>query len=140
MSEPNLTYRGAVHTWHCDHMGHMNVMWYVGKFDEATWQLFATIGITSGFMRENQRGMAGVEQQITYKKELYPGDVVSIYSRVLEVKEKSIRVEHVMKNGVSGEIAATMILTALHIDTTKRKAIAFPPEVKARAEALTAKP
>jgi acyl-CoA thioesterase FadM len=31
------TYRGVVYPWHCDHMGHMNVMWYVGKFDEATW-------------------------------------------------------------------------------------------------------
>ena len=28
------TYRGAVYPWHCDHVGHMNVMWYVGKFDE----------------------------------------------------------------------------------------------------------
>src|SRR6185295_20168046 len=36
-----LTYRGAVYPWHCDHMGHMNVMWYVGKFDEANWNLFA---------------------------------------------------------------------------------------------------
>ena len=41
------TYRGAVYPWHCDHMGHMNVMWYVGKFDEATWNLFATLGVTT---------------------------------------------------------------------------------------------
>ena len=34
MAEPILTYRGTVYPWHCDHMGHMNVMWYVGKFDE----------------------------------------------------------------------------------------------------------
>jgi acyl-CoA thioesterase FadM len=33
----NPTYRGTVYPWHCDHIGHMNVMWYVGKFDEATW-------------------------------------------------------------------------------------------------------
>jgi acyl-CoA thioester hydrolase len=31
-----LTYRGTVYPWQCDHIGHMNVMWYVGKFDEAT--------------------------------------------------------------------------------------------------------
>jgi acyl-CoA thioester hydrolase len=31
-----LAYRGTIYPWHCDHMGHMNVMWYVGKFDEAT--------------------------------------------------------------------------------------------------------
>ena len=40
------TYRGTVYPWHCDHMGHMNVMWYVGKFDEATWNLFALLGLS----------------------------------------------------------------------------------------------
>ena len=29
-----ITYRGVVYPWQCDHMGHMNVMWYAGKFDE----------------------------------------------------------------------------------------------------------
>src|SRR5690348_6691658 len=113
MSEPLLTYRGTVHTWHCDHMGHMNVMWYVNKFDEATWHLLAAIGVTREFMDRNQRGMAGVEQQITYKKELYAGDVVSIYSRVLEIRDKVIRAEHTMKEEVSGEVAAVMVLTAV---------------------------
>ena len=41
------TYRGAIYPWQCDHMGHMNVMWYVGKFDEATWNLFAALGVTA---------------------------------------------------------------------------------------------
>ena len=41
-----LTYRGTVYPWHCDQVGHMNVMWYVGKFDEATWHLFHAIGLT----------------------------------------------------------------------------------------------
>jgi len=62
MGEPLLTYRGAVYPWHCDHMGHMNAMWYVGKFDEATWQLFAAVGLTAAWLRTNDRGMAAVEQ------------------------------------------------------------------------------
>ena len=33
MSDLPLTYRGGVYPWHCDHVSHMNVMWYVGKFD-----------------------------------------------------------------------------------------------------------
>jgi hypothetical protein len=41
MKDIGITYRGVVHQWHCDHMGHMNVMWFVGKFDEATWNLGA---------------------------------------------------------------------------------------------------
>ncbi|HVJ11136.1 MAG TPA: acyl-CoA thioesterase, partial [Burkholderiales bacterium] len=67
MSDLIETYRGAVYPWHCDHMGHMNVMWYVGKFDEATWNLFALLGVTTTFLKENRRGMAAVQQNITYR-------------------------------------------------------------------------
>ena len=45
-------------------MGHMNVMWYVGKFDEATWSLGAMMGMTAQYLRENKRGMAAVDQRI----------------------------------------------------------------------------
>jgi acyl-CoA thioesterase FadM len=77
-SELIETYRGAVYPWHCDHMGHMNVMWYVGKFDEATWNLFAAMGVTAAFLKENQRGMAAVQQNITYQRELLAGAGVSM--------------------------------------------------------------
>ena len=53
--EASITYRGAVYPWHCDHVGHMNVMWYVGKFDEATWNLFLQVGITPAYLREQAR-------------------------------------------------------------------------------------
>ena len=33
--------RGVVYPWQCDHMGHMIVMWYTGKFDEPTWHLLS---------------------------------------------------------------------------------------------------
>ena len=46
MADLFLTHRGVVYPWQCDQMGHMNVMWYVGKFDEATWQMFAQMGLT----------------------------------------------------------------------------------------------
>jgi acyl-CoA thioester hydrolase len=51
-------------------MGHMNVMWYVGKFDEATWNLFASLGVTPAYLREQSRALAAVQQNITYKREL----------------------------------------------------------------------
>ena len=41
-----VTYRGTTYPWQCDHVGHVNIMWYVSKFDEANWNLFANIGIT----------------------------------------------------------------------------------------------
>jgi acyl-CoA thioester hydrolase len=137
MTEARLTYRGTVYPWHCDHVGHMNVMWYVGKFDEATWHLFAAIGLTPAFLRDNGRGMAAVEQNIAYRRELHAGDIVSVYSRILEVKDKAIRFEHEMRKDDTGEIAATTVLTALHFDTAARKACTFPVEVREKAAGLS---
>ena len=62
MTELPITYRGTVYPWHCDHVGHMNVMWYVSKFDEATWQFFNLLGISPSYLRTAGRGMAAVDQ------------------------------------------------------------------------------
>jgi acyl-CoA thioester hydrolase len=133
LSRSLITYRGAVYPSQCDHMGHMNVASYVAKFDEATWQLFAAIGLAPSRLRTGGIGMAGVEQHIEYKRELYAGDVVTVTSAVLEVKDRVIRFAHEMKNDETGETAARTTLVAVHLDTTKRKARAFPDDVRERA-------
>src|SRR5262245_84672 len=88
-TEPPVTYRGVVYPWQCDHMGHMNVMWYVGKFDEASWQLLSMLGLTPSRLRKEGAAMAAVEQRVDYKRELHAGEAVTIRSALLEVKEKS---------------------------------------------------
>lgn len=131
MAEPIITYRGVVYPWQCDHVGHMNVMWYVGKFDEATWHLLATVSITPSYLRQEQRGIAAVQQNTTYKRELHAGDIVTIRSGILEVKDKVIRIFHEMHNEETGEIAAVTILTGVHMDTQSRVASPFPEEIVA---------
>ena len=79
------TYRGIVYPSQLDHMGHMNVQWYVAKFDEATWSLFSRLGITSEYVRDSNHGMAAVEQKIRYRHEALAGDVLVIDSTVLEM-------------------------------------------------------
>ena len=134
-----LTYKGTVLPWHCDEMGHMNVMWYVGKFDEATRHFFYEIGVTPAYVRESRRGMAAVEQTIQYKRELLAGDVVTVHSRLLEIKDRTVRFAHEMRNLGTGEVAATTTLTGVHFDLVARRACAFPVEVREKA-AMFAKP
>jgi acyl-CoA thioester hydrolase len=128
-----ITYRGIVYPWHCDHMGHMNVMWYVGKFDEATWNLFALIGITPEYIRDQRHGMAAVQQNIAYKKELRAGDVVAVRSQILEVRQKVIRFQHELINEGTGELAAVCELTGVHLDLRTRRSRPLPPKIAARA-------
>jgi acyl-CoA thioester hydrolase len=114
-------------------MNHMNVMWYVGKFDEATWNFFAMLGLTPAFLRDNGRGMAAVEQRIAYQRELHAGDTVVVRTGMLEGREKVIRFVHEMRNGVTDEVSAVTVLTGVHMDAVARKSCALPAEVLARA-------
>jgi acyl-CoA thioester hydrolase len=127
------TYRGTVYPWQCDHVGHMNIMWYVGKFDEANWNFFARLGVTPTYLRESSRRMAGVQQNISYKRELFAGDIVEVRSSLLELRDKSIRFLHEMRNAETGELAATCEITAVHLDREAHKSTPFPPAVRETA-------
>ena len=133
-----VTYRGTVYPWHCDQVGHMNIMWYVGKFDEANWNLFARIGLTPTYLHESGRGMAAVKQNITYKRELLAGDIVEVRSVLLEIRDKSIRFSHEMRNAETGEIAAFCETTGVHMDRQARKSAPFAGSIRTTAAALLA--
>ncbi len=124
------TYRGVVYPHQLDHMDHMNVQWYTAKFDEATWHLFSSIGITSSYIRQNNRGMAALEQNIKYKAEVMSGDLLVIKSKILEVSEKVIRFMHTMYNAESGSEVATSELVAVHLDRVARKSCKIPDTIK----------
>jgi acyl-CoA thioester hydrolase len=138
LPEPLITYRGAVFNWHCDHMGHMNVMWYVNKFDEATWQLLSLLGLSPSHLKEAGHGMAALEQNVTYRRELRAGDVVTVRSSLIEIREKTIRFRHEMTNDESGELAASSTFLSVHFDLTARRACPFPEAFRSRAEQMIA--
>ena len=132
MAEPFVTYRGTVYPWHCDHMGHMNVMWYVGKFDEATWQLFTSIGLSPRRLRNEGIGLVAVEQRLEYKRELIAGDLLTIRSSVEEVREKALVLLHEMTNDETQQVAARTTITGVCIDMTTRKARPLPEDIRER--------
>ena len=82
------------------------------------------------YLREQHRGMAAVQQNISYKRELLAGDIVEVRSRVLEVGEKSLRFLHEMWNIDARELAASCELTGVHMDRRERKAVSFPEAVR----------
>lgn len=133
-----VTYKGCVYPWHCDHMGHMNVMWYVGKFDEANWNFFAAAGLTPAYFRDGNCGMAAVQQNITYRREAMPGDLVEVRSRLGAATGKSLSVVHEMHLAGTSDVIASCELTAVHLDRGLRKAVEFPEAIGTRLAAMLA--
>lgn len=126
----NPTHLGVVHPWHCDHMGHMNVMYYVNKFDEASWNFFSMIGLDARRMTREKIGLAAVQQNISYARELMPGETIYVNTKPLEIRGKVLRFVHEMLNGETDELCASCELTVVHMDTNARKATPFPDDVK----------
>lgn len=130
------SYRGVVYPNQLDHMDHMNVQWYTSKFDEGTWHLFSAVGITSEYIRENNKGMAALEQTTKYKAEVMAGDLLVVKSEILEVKDKTIRFFHVMYNAETGLEVATTELVAVHLDRKERRACSLPENIKNKCTEL----
>ena len=130
------TARGTVHEWQRDHMGHINVRAYMEFFEEACWQLYAALGMTPSLLRSGALHVVAVQQNIGYRKELYPGDTVAVRSGVLELREKVLRFRHELFNTETSEVCAVCDFTVVCLDPVARKSRPFPPEVAARAEEL----
>jgi acyl-CoA thioester hydrolase len=128
--------RGIVHAWQCDHMGHANLRAYAEFFEEALWHVFNRIGITPSVLRGDEMRMAGVQQNISYRRELLPGDLVYVRSRLAELSERKLRMEHEMVNAESEEVCATCELTAVCIDARSRRPRAFPQRILDQAAKL----
>lgn len=130
------TNRGVVAPSELDHMGHMNVQFYMARFGDATWHVFAALGMDNAYFRRENCGMAAVEQSIKYLAEAMAGDLLVCRSEVMEVTAKSVRFMHRLHNAATDEPIATCETTALHIDRAVRKTCPLPDFVAERAAAL----
>jgi acyl-CoA thioester hydrolase len=124
-----VTYVGVVYPWQADHLGHMNVQHYVGKFDGASWTLMALIGVDRAYIVGEKRAIAAVEQNIRYLREVLVGDTVTVTSAVREMAGKTCRFHHEMTNNRTGDIVATMEILAVHMDTESRRSCLIPDQV-----------
>jgi hypothetical protein len=91
------------------------------------------LGLTRTLLKQNDRGMAALQQNICYKRELRSGDIVTIRSGVMEMKEKTMRLCHHMTNDETGEIVASTEITGVYMDTTNRRSCLFPAHIFERS-------
>lgn len=49
-----------------DHIGHMNVQFYVMRFDEASWHFLARLGLSPGFLKQQNRSLVALDQRTQY--------------------------------------------------------------------------
>ena len=128
-----VTFIGVVHPWMCDVMGHMNVRYYAGMFDDASFQL---LGHIAGKIPDEGFGWADVRSTMEHKKEVPAGDLLTIRSQVLKVGRSSITFRQIMAGSLDGDLRAINETTSVCFDKIARHSLELEPAMRARAERL----
>ena len=134
------TYRGFVYPSVTDHMGHMNVQSYTARFDEATWQFLAHLGLTPSFLKGNDRGAVAVDQHTQYKREVLAGSLLHVRTELIALGRTSIRFVHHMFDSETNEEVATTELVGVYFDTAIRASTPLPASAHRRARTLRVDP
>ncbi len=134
MAEWVETFKGAVLTAEYDSESHMNSQIYVGRFDQATWFLLSTIGITPRAMKKAGRRIAVVRQAYQFVHELKGGELVLVESGFVAVGRKFFRFLHRMRDAETGELVATSDATAVEASLASGKSVPLPAAQRKLAE------
>jgi acyl-CoA thioester hydrolase len=128
------TFRGAILSSEYDPEAHMNSQTYVNRFDQATWFILATVGVTPVTMKEQNQRVALVRQTFQYLRELRGGQLIEIKSGFVAVGKKYIRFVHRMFDAVSGDMVATSDCTAVLASLKTQKSVGLPDDLRKAAK------
>lgn len=127
-----LTYKGAVMTWECDSNHHMNVMYYINKFEHAGRSFALHMGLTKDFLNDKEMGIVVLEQNVKYLREVFEDDLIYVESSLVNISNKAFTVYHEMYNGQTNDCVSTMKIALVLLDKQSRRAVNFPSKLRDR--------
>jgi len=129
------TFKGAVLASEYDAEAYMNSPIYVSRFDQATWFLLQSIGLTPARVKEQRRRVAIVRQNYQFLAELRGGELITVRSGFFAVGGKYMRFLHQMFDGARRRMVATSDCTAVLASLKTGKSVPLPPALQRRAKA-----
>lgn len=131
-----LSHRDTTKPWEIDVVGHVGFQFYVHRFSSAGAQLFAAMGLDSGYQRDNRLGFSTFEFQLRFLRELNAGEIVDVKSALTHLGGSSIRVQHRLYNAGTGELSAVLDQFGVMLDLDARRPTRVPDDIRERAKAV----
>jgi len=116
----------------CDVYGHMNVRHYAACFDDAGWHFPRMADLSLEEIRSRGLGTVVATLTIDFHHEIRAGQLVLIKGAVTRVGTKSFGHEMRLYEADSMTHCATQKTVEVCFDTTARKGVALPEDVKAK--------
>lgn len=134
------TYRGVVNQWETDHWGHMNVQFYMAKISDAAHHYRARVGMTPSYIVERGKSMVVLSDDIRFIRELRAADPVDVRSAVVGLGNKTMNVRYEMVHSTTGKLHCSYDSVTGFFDLQTRRLLAWPDEIRGRAEELLMAP
>lgn len=132
----DLTFRGVVHPWMCDAMGHMNVRHYTGLFDDCCWHVL-TFLMPPG---ESEAGWAAATMTIEFRREVAPRTMLVLNPTIMRIGSKSVSTRIDMCDASTGSHYASAYFVSVLFDLKARTSLILPDNVRLRAGKLSSEP
>lgn len=120
-----------------DYNGHMNMAYYNVIFDRGADDVFEFMGMGPDYARERKFTTYTAEVHVCYVRELHLGDRVTVTTLIVDNDDKRTHFYQEIIHS-DGWLAATSEVLALHIDMAGPKVAPYPPDIRARIDALRA--
>ena len=120
-----------------DYNGHLNMAYYNVMFDRAIDELWLNLGIGPGYMKERHGSTFTAECHVRYLREIHLGDPVQITIHLVAADEKRLHTFEELRHATEGWVSATSENMTIYINMTARKTAPFPPDIRARIQAVT---
>jgi acyl-CoA thioester hydrolase len=119
-----------------DYNGHLNMAYYNVMFDRAIDDLWLVLGIGPDYKTSRGNSTFTAECHVRYLREIHLGDPVQVAIYLLDADDKRLHLFEELRHATEGWLSATSETMTLHIDMGLRKTAPFPPDVRAKIDAV----
>lgn len=130
------TWAGDCSAWECDELGHLNMSFYLDKFEQARMGLFIRLGLVEAFRPDAFSTVRSRDIHIKYLAEARPGSPLRIESALIALHETTAEVGHIMYHR-DGRMAASLREIVEHVYLPENKRFAWPSRLRNIADTHT---
>ncbi|MEH6402796.1 MAG: thioesterase family protein [Sneathiella sp.] len=129
-------FRGAVETWECDQMLHMNVQFYMSKASASFAHLQNALGLTPARIRKEKKALAFQSLRIQYKSEMRMGESMHGFSGIRSVSGDIVTGFIHLFDSRKNVLSGVYEFTARYTDLLSGEKLSLPAHVRDRAAAF----
>jgi acyl-CoA thioester hydrolase len=130
-------YRGAVDSWECDQMGHMNVQFYMSKAAEAFGHLQNSLGLNPTLIRRGKKGLRLKDIRIQYKAEVHAGTILHGLAGIRQIENNQIKGFIHLFDTAYNRLSAAYEFTAVYTDLEQHQKLPLPAFLREAADKMT---